>query len=645
MKKIITFCLLFCLTISFAQQKLKNADKLFKEMQYVDAAKTYEEYLEKEPNPSVETVTNIADTYYFLDNPRKALEWYQKLYELQGQTLTDTYFVRYTQSLRGVRDYDKANQITKEILRKKGDEKQTSRFMRQRNYNDSLSSQKSLFSVKTVGINSPKSDFGTTFYGNQLVYSSSKDTTKFAEKLYSWNKQPFLELYVADRNITTGELFNELPFLSEIRSQYHDATVTFSPDLKTVYYTTNTLKKNNKLLNDRGGINNFQILRGTIENGKVTKTDKMFFNSLDYSVGHPALSPDGKWLFFVSDMPGGFGETDIYVAEVFADGNLNTPQNLGATVNTAGREMFPFYIDGKLYFSSDGHYGYGGLDVLESKHYEKLIFSEPKNLGEPINSNKDDFSYIIDPELKYGYFSSNREVGMGDDDIYYFTKAKAPCDQIVSGKVINSKSKLSLEGAIVKVYDSFGDLKAEIATLANGNYQVTIPCGGTYRFIASKPNFSSQEKPVTTGSKNLDEIKDIDFELSNLEDFTKIDEGKQKIDINPIFFEYDKWDITPQAVIELDKVVYVMNTFPKVKIKIESHTDCRGKDAYNMVLSDNRAKSTQTYILSKGIDPSRIESAIGYGEKRLRNRCKNGVKCSEDEHFVNRRSDFIVIDK
>ncbi len=613
-------------------------------MQYVEAAKTYEEYLEKEPNPSIEAVTQIADTYYFLDNPRKALTWYQKLYELQGQTLSDTYFIRYTQSLRGVRDYDKANEITKEVLRKKGDAKQTNHFLRHKRYNDSLASQPSLFKIKTVGVNSSKSDFGTTFYGNQLVYSSSKDTTKFREKLYSWNQQPFLELYVADRNITTGELFNELFFLEDIRSQYHDATVAFTPDLKTIYYTTNTLKRK-KLQNDGGGINNFQILRGTIENGKVTKTEKMVFNSLEYSVGHPALSPDGKWLFFVSDMPGGLGETDIYVAEIFSDGNLNSPQNLGPTINTPGREMFPYYSNGILYFSSDGHYGYGGLDVLESKHNGKLNFSEPKNLGEPINSNKDDFSFIIDVESKYGYFSSNRETGKGDDDIYYFTKAKAPCNQVVSGKVINSKSKLNLEGATVKVFDSFGDLKAEVTSHANGSYQVTIPCGGTYRFVASKPNYTTQEKQVTTGLNNRGEIKDVDFELANLEDFT-VKEGKnEKIDINSIFFEYDKWDITPQAVTELDKVVYVMNAFPKVKIRIESHTDSRGKDAYNIKLSDNRAKSTQTYIISKGIDPSRIESAIGYGEMRLKNKCKNGVKCTEEEHFINRRSDFIITEK
>lgn len=644
MKKIITFCLLFCLTTSFAQLKLKKANKLFKEMEYVEAAKTYEEYLEKEPYPSIEAATNIADTYYFLENPRKALPWYQKLYELKGETLSDEYFIRYTQCLRGVRDYNKANEITKEMLLKKGDHTQTERFISQRKYNDSLASKPSLYTIKSVEVNSSKSDFGTTFYANQLVYSSSKDTTKFREKLYSWNQQPFLELYVADRNVSTGALFNEQPFLPEIRSQYHDATVTFSPDLKTVYYTTNALK-GKRLQKDKGGINNFQILRGAIEDGKVVKTEKLFFDSLDYSVGHPTLSADGKWLFFASDMPGGYGGTDIYVAEVFSDGNLNSPQNLGPTINTAGREMFPFYANGMLYFSSDGHYGYGGLDVFESNHYGKLNFSEPKNLGEPINSNKDDFSYIIDPESKYGYFSSNRDTGIGDDDIYYFTKAKAPCDQLVSGKVISSKAKLNLEGATVKVFDSFGDLKTQTTTLADGRYQVSIPCGKTYRLEASKPDYASQDKSVTTGSKNLDEIKDIDFELAKLEDFT-VKEGKnEKIDINPIFFEYDKWDITPQAVVELDRVAYVMNAFPKVKIRIESHTDSRGKDAYNMVLSDNRAKATQTYILSKGIDPSRIESAIGYGEKRLKNRCKNGVKCTEEEHFVNRRSDFIITEK
>ncbi|MFC4817011.1 OmpA family protein [Flavobacterium sp. GCM10023249] len=642
MRKAITLSLVLFSSIFYGQQKLKAANEMFNEMSYVDASKLYEEYAEKNSDLSVETMTNIADTYYNLNDMRKALTWYQKLYDIQGQNLSDLYLLRYTQALRGVRDYDKANAVTKEALRKKNDNALIKHFTQNQKHLDSLSKKKSLYDIKNLSNNSPNSDFGATFYGNKVVYSSAKEEGTVTKKIYSWNEQPYLAMYVADRNGSDGSLFNEQPFLSDIASKYHDATITFSNDLKTFYYTTNTMK-GNRLKNDKKGTNNFQIIKATIENDKSTKGEKLFFNSLDYSVGHPSLSPDGKWLFFVSDMPGGYGETDIYVVEVFGDGTMNSPRNLGPKINTVGREMFPFFSEGKLYFSSEGHYGFGGLDIFESKQTGNE-FSSPKNLGEPVNSNKDDFSFILDTKGKYGYFSSNRDTGKGDDDIYYFTKSEPECNQMVVGKVVNSKTKLGIDEASIKVLDSFGDLKYEYFTDANGKFEFQVPCVGNFKLIASKPNFSTQDKEIKIGDVNGD-TNTVDFELAKLDDFVVKDNGNEKIDINPIFFNYDKWDITPQAATELDKVVYVMANFPKVKIRIESHTDSRGKDLYNLKLSDNRAKSTQTYILSKGISANRIESAVGFGETRLRNNCKNGIKCSEEDHFTNRRSDFIIVEK
>lgn len=642
MRKLFTLGLFVFASIAFGQQKLKAADKMFKSMSYVEAAKLYEEYLEKNDTPSTETITNIADTYYFNNDMRKALPWYQKLYEIQGQNLSDLYMLRYTQSLRGVRDYDKANSLTKDYLKKKAVNGQVKEFANNQMLLDSMAKKPSLYEIRNLEVNTPNSDFGTAYYGTKMIYSSSFDDG--ATKLYSYNQQPFLSMLVAEVNLSNGSLFNQKPFLEEVNSNYHDATITFASDLKTFYYTTNTLKKK-KLKNDAGGTNNFQIIKAWLDGDKVTKTEKLFFNSLDYSVGHPSLSADGKWLFFVSDMPGGIGETDIYVCEVFEDGKLNSPVNLGPKINTVGREMFPFYSNGVLYFSSEGHYGFGGLDVFESKHNGK-DFSYPKNLGEPINSNKDDFSYIIDNDLKTGYFSSNREMGKGDDDIYYFTKKIPPCNQIVQGTVRNSKTQVNIEGATIKVYDGFGDLVNEYTTNADGKFEFELPCNGSYKVEASKPNHTSEKKEIATLDKNGD-IINLDFKLTSLDDLVVKDKitGNEKVDINPIFFNYDKWDITPQAAAELDKVVFVMNNFPNVKIRIESHTDSRGKDLYNLKLSDKRAKSTQSYILSKGIAAERIESAVGFGETRLTNKCSNGVKCTEDQHFANRRSDFIIVTK
>ncbi|UPQ78478.1 OmpA family protein [Flavobacterium azooxidireducens] len=644
MKNLYILSFLCCVTFTFAQSKLKKADQLFSTYAYVDAAKMYEEYLQNVEKPSTQTIRNVADSYYFIDDNRNALKWYQKLYDVQGQNMTDIYFLRYIQSMKGVTDYDMADKLTKEFLNKKGDQKEIQRYVKQKKQMDSLANTKPLYAVKNLDINSTKADFGVAFYGEKVVFTSSRDTTKFNQKLYSWNKQPFLDLYVAERNMADGSLFNESIFLQDIMTKYHEATATFTPDLKTVFFTTNIVKKKKPVI-DETRTNNFQIIKGTLEGEKLVKSESVFFNSKKYSVGHPSLSEDGRWLFFASDMPGGYGETDLYVVQIAEDGTMGSPQNLGPTINTIGNEMFPFFRNGTLYFSSDGHYGWGDLDIYESKFFGALKFSDPRNLGSPINSNKDDFAFILDEEEKFGYVSSNRAQGKGCDDIYYFTKSKHECSQLISGKVINTKSKLAIDQAIIQVYDAFDDLITEVQTNSAGDYLVKVPCGKAIRIKASKENHSSEQKEMETTKEDAIETKDVNFELSNYDDLIVKEDGIEKISINPIFFDYDKATIRKESEIELDKVVFVMEKFPLVKIKIESHTDSRGSDAYNMKLSDARAKSTQTYILSKGIDPSRIESAVGFGESRLKNKCSNGVKCSEYEHFANRRSDFIIIQK
>lgn len=644
MKKIYILSLLFCFASVFSQSKLKKADQLFKALAYTDAAKAYDEYLEDAKEPSVQTLKNAGDSYFYISDNRNALKWYQKLYEIQGNAVGDKYFLRYTQSMKGVMDYERADKLIKEYLQKKGDQKEIERYMVQKNYNDSVSKAKALYTIKNLDINTDKSDFGATFYGDKIVFTSSRDTTKLGVKLYSWNNQPFLNLYVGERNMNNGDIFNPSLFLKDVMTKYHEATPTFSSDLKTIYYATNIVDKN-KLTLDATRTNNFQIIKGEIVDDKLVKSQKLFFNSKNYSVGHPSLSDSGEWLFFASDMPGGYGGTDLYVVKIAKDGTMGTPQNLGPKINTIGNELFPYFKNGILYFSSDGHYGWGDLDVYQSTFLEGVKFTTPKNLGSPINSNKDDFAYVVDSTDTHGYFSSNRAMGKGDDDIYYFTKSKPECNQFVSGQVIDKKSKKNISEVTINAYDSFEDVISSTTTDAEGNYKLELPCDQKIKIIASKENYSNDQKEVTTLKKDGDEIKDINFEISKYEDLVVKKNGQEQIDINPIFFDYDKYDITSQAAIELDKVVFVMEKFPNVKIKIESHTDSRGNDAYNMTLSDNRAKSTLAYILSKGIAVDRIESAIGYGESRLINKCSNGVKCSEEEHLKNRRSDFIVITK
>ncbi|MBE8724126.1 OmpA family protein [Flavobacterium hungaricum] len=645
MRKLYILCLILSVTFSFAQKtNLKKADALFRNYAYLDASKAYEEILQNIKDPSAQTLKNAADSYYFISDSRNALKWYRKLYEVQGNNLTDIYYLRYIQSMKAVMDYDQADKITKEYLDKKGDKAEINRYVYQKKYMDSVAKAKPLYVIKNLDINTSKSDFGATFFKDNIVFTSARDTTKFSEKLYTWNNQPFLNLYFAERNPADGSLFNETVFLPNVMTKYHEATASFDKEGKTIYYSTNIVKKN-KLVVDEAKVNNFQIVKGAIVDNKLENPQKVFFDSDEYSVGHPSLSEDGQWLFFASDMPGGYGETDLYVVKIAADGTMSSPQNLGPKINTIGNEVFPFYQNGVLYFSSDGHYGWGDLDIYESKFLSDGSFSTPKNLGAPVNSNKDDFSFIIDRTNNYGYFSSNRAGGKGDDDIYSFIKGKPVCNQSISGMALNHKSKKPLTDVTIMAYNSFSEVLGETKTNFDGKYAIEVPCNKVVKMIAAKINYSSDDKTVETTGENAGEIKDVNFELSNYDDLVVKKQGVEKVDVNPIYFDYDKFDITPKAIEELSKVVFIMQKFPNIRIKIESHTDSRGKDAYNLKLSDNRAKSTRDYILSQGIDASRIESAIGYGESRLINKCKNGVKCTEEEHVLNRRSDFIIIQK
>ncbi|RKR05958.1 outer membrane protein OmpA-like peptidoglycan-associated protein [Flavobacterium sp. 90] len=644
MKKIYILSFVLSFTFGFAQTNLKKADALFRDYSYLDASKAYEEILQNIKNPSAQTLKNAADSYYFISDARNALKWYRKLYEVQGNNLTDIYYLRYIQTMKAVMDYDEADKITKEYLNKKGDKNEINRYVAQKAQMDSLAKTKSLYNIKNLDINTSKSDFGASFFGDKVVFTSARDTTKFGEKLYSWNNQPFLSLYVAERNPADGSLFNETVFLPNIMTKYHEATASFDASGKTIYYSTNIVKKN-KLVIDQDKVNNFQIIKGTIADNKLDNPQKVFFDSDDYSVGHPSLSDDGQYLFFASDMPGGYGETDLYYVKIANDGTMSSPVNLGPKINTIGNEVFPFYRNGVLYFSSDGHYGWGDLDVYESNFLADGTFTTPKNLGGPINSNKDDFAFVIDKTDSYGYVSSNRAEGKGDDDIYSFTKGKPVCNQNISGTAFDRKTKLPLTDVSVMAYNSYSEILGETKTNYDGKYAIVVPCGKVVKMIAAKPNYSSDEKTVETTMENEGEIKDVNFELSNYDDLVVKKKGVEKVDVNPIYFDYDKFDITPLAIEELTKVVFIMKKFPNIRIKIESHTDSRGKDSYNLKLSDNRAKSTRDYIVSQDIDPSRIESAIGYGESRIINKCKNGVKCTEAEHLVNRRSDFIIIQK
>ncbi|AOW20892.1 OmpA family protein [Urechidicola croceus] len=510
--------------------------------------------------------------------------------------------------------------------------------------------QEENYSIKNLDVNTEYSDFGVSYFGDStVIYSSSKRKRTIKKKTWSPNKQPFLELYRG--TIDNVEILNSINFSKLINSKFHESNATFTKDLKTVYFSGDNYTKGKGVKRDTTGYVLVQLFMANVnDEGQWTNITKLPFNNDNYSSGHPTLNNKEDKLYFTSNMPGGYGMTDIYVVDIFADGTYGEPQNLGPQVNTKGKEMFPFIDENDvLYFSSDCQpYGFGELDIYATKQASTNEFYYPVNLGTPINSEKDDFAIVYQIGKNKGYFSSNREGGKGDDDIYAFeelTPVKFECHQTLKGTIQNSETNELLSKAKVSLFKD-NELIEEFITTENGTFEFAIDCKSNYKITGSKNSFKSDSKEFST----LDQDKLTVTSKLNLippppgpkiDEFTVVN-GKVLIKINPIYFDLNKFDIRPDAALELEKVVAIMKKYPELIVEGGSHTDSRGSSKYNETLSARRAFSTVSYIVKRGISADRITSK-GYGESELVNRCKNGIKCSKEEHQINRRTEFRIV--
>ncbi|EIJ37435.1 outer membrane protein/peptidoglycan-associated (lipo)protein [Galbibacter orientalis DSM 19592] len=641
MKKILIF-IAFLSFGMYAQNNTWKADELYAEYHFEAAADQYKKIIDKSTTLNPDALERLANSYFNIADYQNAYVWYDKLYNLNNERMKESTFIKYLQSAKSSRDYEKANRLIQDYYA--DDYSRIETITIQKRNLDEIKVSDSLYKIQNVSINSKMSDFAPIYYKDYIVFSSTRDTSVTKDKLYPWNNQPYLDLYIAEKNKENGELKDAKKFSLKSKSNFHDATLCFSKDGKFVYFTRN-YSTNKKLKTNKEGVSNFEIVRGYINGDNITNIETLSFNSMKYSCGHPAISPDGKYLYFVSDMPGGYGASDIYYTEIFEDGKTNTPINLGPTINTPGREMFPFVTDSTLYFSSDAHYGLGGLDIFESKIKGKNSYEIPLNLGGSLNSNMDDFSLIYNPTNRTGYFASNRSLGKGDDDIYYFRKKEPLLFQTFSGHVYDEKTKEPLEGVSVEVKDILNDAVTQtIQTGDSGYYELELPFKMEQQLTFSKPDYTSEKIYAKTTEDPKVALRGNDVYLTSLKSLTVKEGNDLKIDVDPIYFEYNKADITPQAQVALEKVLYVMKEFPTLHIMIESHTDSRGSDSYNMSLSNSRAEHTKRYIIANGIEANRIEGARGFGESKLKNKCSNGVSCSEEEHSLNRRSNFIIVE-
>jgi len=510
------------------------------------------------------------------------------------------------------------------------------------------------YNLKNLTANSYDSDFGVTYYGeNKILFSSTRKDDENNRKKWKGNDQRFLNFYVGETN-ELGEIISYESLKGEGNTRFHESNATFNRAKTKVYFTRNTYYKNKKRLSKDRKMKLSIYIADVDAEGKWFNIVPFPYNSTEYSNGHPTLSLDEKTMYFTSDMPGGMGRTDIFKVSIKETGTFTYPENLGGNVNTPGREMFPFIAaDGTLYFSSDFHEGLGKLDIFKTDS-DELELAAIQNLGAPFNSRRDDFCYVLNDNLMEGYFSSNRTGGKGDDDIYSFkygavqkqeeketVVVDVDCTSLISGVVTNAKDKTPIKGATVEITDTKGAILYKEKVGVDGHFSFETSCATAFTVSANKPLYLPNSVYVKTSDVVGQET------LVNIELISEVKkrDGKIIIDIESIYFDYDSDVITKRAATELEKVVAFMYKYPNVIIEGGSHTDARGPHAYNLKLSQRRAKSTVRFIINNGIsDPGRIY-AMGFGETQPVNRCVDGVKprCVESEHALNRRTEFVIV--
>lgn len=642
-----TFLLLFIFSyIGQAQErKIEKADKNYNQYDFVDAQVIYQKVADK-GYESADLFKRLANSYYLNAKYEQAKTYYGRLVaEYPEEVEAESYF-RYALSLRSTKEYALSDSMMARFFDLKADDKRAVLFKTTPNYLREIDYQNGSYDVTVTTINSGYSDFGPMLYKDKLIFASNRDTGMFTKRLHKWNGQPFLNLYQIDLgkvDVNEGFKYAE-KFSSQINTKFHESTPTFSNDGKTMYFTRNNYNNGN-YNEDNSGTNKLKIYKSTQLGDKWSDPVEVSFNSDSYTTAHPALSPDNKRLYFSSDMPGSFGASDLWYVTINDDDTFGPPVNLGSSVNTEGRESFPFISsENDLYFASNGHPGLGGLDVFVTALGRNGEIAEILNLGEPANTSKDDFAFVINTEANVGFLSSNRNNAGIDDDIYMLKQLKKPsppCDILLSGLVTDKTTGETISGATISLYDTNNNLIKTLVTGPSASFAFTPECDKIFLIRAEKEEYNTVEKMVTTPdvSSEIEEMLLLEKTLKPIEVGTDI---AKILDLNPIYFNFDKYNIRPDAEIELAKILVYMEEYPSIRLDVRSHTDSRGKDSYNQTLSQNRNLFTREWLIEKGISPTRL-TGRGYGESKLINNCSNGSRCSEAEHQLNRRSEFIVM--
>ena len=605
--------------LSAQNQYTKTADKLFDRYEYVDAAKEYLKLAEGSKADNY-VYKQLAESYYNVFNTKEAVKWYAKVVEQKQDA--ETYY-KYAQMLKAEGNFKEADKQMQQFAQLAPNDQRAKTFVSNPNYLPELKGQTKLYDIAKSDVSSDKTDFGAVLTNDNNVYfASARNTSK---RNSNFNDEPYLDIYKATYN--ANGTISDAVAVDNLNTRWHDGPASITNDGNTMYYGSESFNEKeftkDKAKNSKFG--KIYLYKATKEGDKWANSKPLPFNNKEYDVRNPSISKDGKTLYFSSNMPGGFGGEDIWKVSVNGD-EYGTPENLGAKVNTEANESFPFITDDNiLFFSSNGKTGFGGLDVFK---LDLNKGSEAMNVGEPVNTSKDDFAFTYNATKKVGFFSSNRD---GVDNIY---KADPVCNVQALVRVKDAKTGKVIEGATVLLVDEKQKTVSNQTTALNGETLTGVLCNTAYSAQVSKQGYESGVFEVAKAENEQVVVEAL------LTPIMPIITEKEVI-LQPIFFEFNKSNITAEGAAELDKLVMVMNEYPNMVIFAKSHTDSRGSDKYNMNLSDRRAKSTVQYLISKGIAKDRI-SGQGFGESEPKVACK---PCTEEQYAQNRRSEFLIVKK
>ncbi|MCK7589645.1 OmpA family protein [Subsaxibacter sp. CAU 1640] len=621
MKKVYLFIFLLVTGFSgFGQRAtLKRANTLFANKSYVEAAVMYQQL-----DQTQEVLQNLGDSYYYNSQMSSAKTPYTKLYLTYTDSVPPEVLFRYANTLKALNDYEEGDKIMGKYLGYAVDTKKFKENLKKIvPYN---------YEIKRMTENTSTGDFGMNFYGDKVVFASFRNSEN---PTYHWNQRPYLDLYEA-RVSPDKELKDIKPFSDSINTKTHESNATFSSDGKTMYFSRTNDKR---VLIDDVEIATVKLYRAELVDGSWTNVTVLPFCSDLFSTQHPMLNKDETRLYFSSDRPGTMGSFDIYYVNITGD-SFGEPVNMGPTINTKHREQFP-YIDSDetLYFASDGHQGLGGLDIFMSKIFDGF-YSKPLNLGETINTGMDDFSYVLNEDEETGYLSSNRDVG---DNLYSFTRKENPRRFIVTGDVRDKNSKNLLPGTTVTLFDEQGTVVGQMVVGEDAEYIFNTEPNTKYKIEAYRDFYIPTVEDLVTNDDGRIEFN-IELEIESYDDAEEIvvtkDDGYIYIELENIYFDFNKWDIKPQAARTLDVLVNLLKKYDRMEIQLGAHTDNRASEEYNLRLSRNRAAATLEYLVENGIDRRRLRSK-GYGESQPLVKC--GDNCTEEEHSINRRCEFLIL--